>query len=589
VTGRCQLGAIPAERHPGRSLCFARMHSAIYPAIRFKQADDGKPMAMFAAPASEIVLWSGVVQRKRLDDHDETIGFQRVENASRVRDLSKFMEDEHNVIQNPLLCAAQDLESCVFEPLEGDGDVGHIHLEWSDLSQVPILELLERLQSRLESRLPQLAGEKPPPATIARLRSLGASADVDEEQAVAPDDEEVGEGADSSPLDSEVALFDEETHLKEFWEEVAARVVLLREVGSDEQGRDSFLGFSREAIRSYLQPVLIVDGQHRLAGAVRVAEHRANETDEGRAASERLIAEGVDAARAEAEVLARCSRRLPISLLLDDSPEEHVFQFVVVNQKATPIGRALLGTIVSTSLTADELDKVAQRLTQAGIPLESARAIAAVTRDPASPFFNLVQRGLMDEGADLLPWSVMASLVSVFRDLKNGQLFGGRVDYADKWKRNLLGDSKIVSGSDLEEKYEQWCRQDGAWRDCFRVFWSSVRSHLGSDDRSSGNYWGSPRNSNLFNKVSLMILTADFFQFLTDRDEVINSTQEVERHVERWLQDVRPEYFARDWRLEGIKKDNPGIRKQWARLWVEYRKDPQRLIRVDQFRLASRD
>jgi hypothetical protein len=44
-----------------------------------------------------------------------------------------------------------------------------------------------------------------------------------------------------------------------------------------------------------------------------------------------------------------------------------------------------------------------------------------------------------------------------------------------------------------------------------------VRDRLGSEDRSSGNYWGSPRNSNLFNKISLMILTADFFQFLTAR------------------------------------------------------------------------
>ena len=84
-----------------------------------------------------------------------------------------------------------------------------------------------------------------------------------------------------------------------------------------------------------------------------------------------------------------------------------------------------------------------------------------------------------------------------------------------------------------------------------------------------------------------MILTADFFQFLTDRDEVLNDTEQLEQHVERWLQDVRPEYFARDWRLEGIKKDNPGIRKQWARLWVEYRKDPQRLTRVDQFRSST--
>ena len=84
-------------------------------------------------------------------------------------------------------------------------------------------------------------------------------------------------------------------------------------------------------------------------------------------------------------MLASCSRRLPISLLLDDSPEEHVFQFVVVNQKATPIGRALLGTIVSTSLTAEELDKVAQRLTQAGIPARVGSSDCGGDTRPVEP------------------------------------------------------------------------------------------------------------------------------------------------------------------------------------------------------------
>lgn len=78
---------------------------------------------------------------------------------------------------------------------------------------------------------------------------------------------------------------------------------------------------------------------------------------------------------------------------MESLPAEHVFQFVVVNQKATPIGRALLGTIVSTSLSAEELEGVSARLEAAGIPLEDPQAIAFLTRHPDSPFKDLVEKG----------------------------------------------------------------------------------------------------------------------------------------------------------------------------------------------------
>jgi len=56
------------------------------------------------------------------------------------------------------------------------------------------------------------------------------------------------------------------------------------------------------------------------------------------------------------ELVSRNTRLLPVSLLMNPNLEEHVFQFVVVNQKATPVGKALLGTIVATSLTESELN-----------------------------------------------------------------------------------------------------------------------------------------------------------------------------------------------------------------------------------------
>ncbi len=63
---------------------------------------------------------------------------------------------------------------------------------------------------------------------------------------------------------------------------------------------------------------------------------------------------------------------------------------------------------------------MSRRLSDAGIALEDSRAIASLTRDPASPFFNLVERGLTTEGRHLLSWPIFSGLVRIFRDLQGG-------------------------------------------------------------------------------------------------------------------------------------------------------------------------
>ena len=105
-----------------------------------------------------------------------------------------------------------------------------------------------------------------------------------------------------------------------------------------------------------------------------------------------------------------------------------------------------------------------------------------------------------------------------------------------------------------------------------------------TDDPDANNYWGQPRQSNLFNKISLTILAADFFQFLCETRRGIDSVEHVRELVTDWLQGVNSSYFSRDWELGGVKKDSTGIRNQWAKLWTEYRKDPNRLPRTENYR-----
>lgn len=561
------------------------MPTATYSALRLEQTEDSTPLLFFAAPATEIESWSGIVQRQRVGG-DETIGFQREENRKRIGELTAFYREHRNVIQNPLLCASRDLGKCTFTPSGEDPAVGALTIEWEDLSAKPLIDLLRELKAMLEQRLPDVAGQEPNEDVISRLKQQASEVHglvEPEDDEDAEDAEELGEDEASDGSADEV-LFTEETHLYDFWEEVAGRVRVLEQIGGGFSG-DEFLGFTRSAVEAYVRPVVVVDGQHRLLGAIEAARQRLN-GDEGQEEAEKRVLAGEDAEDVEKVLLAKYARRLPVSLLLSESPEEHVFQFVVVNQKATPIGRALLGTIVSTSLTNQELSEVSKRLTQAGIPLESARAIAYLTRNPDSPFYDLVQRGLTDDDKDLLPWSVLGSLVAILQRLKGGQLFGQKVDYADLWRRRSLLASGLVGGAtNLDDAFAEWSKPDGAWRGVFLRFWSDVRDKLAvTDDDEAGNYWGRPRVSNLFNKISLTILAADFFQFLTDRGYTLDSEDDVGTYVEEWLTGVKPTYFARDWKLDGVKKDSVGTRNQWADLWVEYRKDPQAVPRASAFR-----
>src|SRR5205809_4550473 len=89
-----------------------------YAALRTVQVRDGKPLILFSAPGLEIDLWAGVPQKKGDEGQEETVGFQRDEDADRVASLSKFLSNPANVVQNPLLCARRDttIGSIKFEP-----------------------------------------------------------------------------------------------------------------------------------------------------------------------------------------------------------------------------------------------------------------------------------------------------------------------------------------------------------------------------------------------------------------------------------------------------------------------------------------
>ncbi len=504
------------------------LESVSYRAVRIRQTDAGAWLILFAAPATEIDTWAGIPQKKEIGSQ-ETTGFQREEDKNRINELVEFYSNDSNVIQNPLLCATRQINqgTIEFEPDIGVehstfAQTGILKIQSERLEELSLLELLRRVKFDLERRVPNLSTQQPSETLLVDLKRR---ASIEPEVIInsVSDNENNGEigglPEDTSADESAGVVFSDESHIFDFWEEVAGRVRLLEELGVS-FNKEEFLGYSKEAMISFLRPIVVVDGQHRLRGAVKSAKILSSKLPYSEEIEQAIIS-GADPGSAQRVIEAKIARRLPISLLITDDPAEHVFQFVVVNQKATPIGKALLGTIVSTSLSSEELTRVSDRLERSGIKLEESRAVAYFTRNPNSPFFHLVERGLTSENKDLLQWNVLLSLVRIFQDLKGGRLFGEKNDYADRWRRTYLPRSEIVSeweAKGFSSAFEYWSQFDGPWRDVFAVFWSTVRDKMADPhDDSANNYWGSPRTSNIFNKVSLTILAADFFQYLCER------------------------------------------------------------------------
>ena len=558
-----------------------------YPAIRSKQTNSNKWLAQFVAPAPDVDQWAGVPQKKRFASGTETAGFQRETNSKRINSLRDFFLDQDNLIQNPLLCALREMRNCIvtFSPLAGgtEDDVvqlGELTIEIPDFFSLSFEDIFLHVREFVEDRVPALKEESPNQALIDRLKhhlsdagSLSSITPYNDDDD-AEENEDNGDGEDSTDEEPAGVLF-EESHIVDFWQEVAARHELIKQFG-EPPDRSDFLGFTKDALLSYLRPVVLVDGQHRLRGALSAATARLDDPKVKSEIEER-ISNGDNPSEVQYQIIQREARRLPLSLLMSTEPAEQVFQFIVVNQKATPIGRALLGTIVSTTLSNDELENVATRLKDAGIQLEESQAITYLARHPESPFYNLIERGLAGDKTDLLQWNVFASLIGIFRDLRGGRLYHQkRADYAAKWGQSYLASSAIIDdyeATDYETPLQYWSSLDGPWRDVFVAFWHQIREVFADvEDRESYAYWGRPRASNLFNKVSLTILAADFFQFLVETKTTIGTADEVPNLVDSWLEEVSKNYFNRNWQLTGIKKDSTGIRSQWASIWAEYRK-----------------
>jgi hypothetical protein len=572
------------------------MTNKTYSAVRITQEGGAKPLVLFAAPATDIESWVGVPQKRQLGEN-ETAGFQRTVSPARRAALEHFFSNPRNVMQNPLLCAIRKSEGTEVS-FESSGEVGgvqfgRISIVSTDLRAKTLEELLHGVREYLEERSPELKARAFPDSVYKRLETAWL-----EKQSDPSTDDDSQDGSDETSQDSidtelEEALF-EESQIAAFWDQLRARERLANKLG-DKSPDNALFGFTREVLEAFLRPIVLVDGQHRLEGAV-AAEKAAYEGDyTTKQEGEDLVAQGSSADAAISQVMQRRARLLPVSLLLDESPSEHVFQFVVVNQKATPVPKALLATIISTSLESHELSSIKSRLEHADILLDKSQAASSLARNPASPFAGRVVRGFEEDSAgSKLPWTVLATLTDVFRELRGAKYYHDPgLDQADTWKTLHLSASKIVAdwqSRDFKTGLDYWKDPNGPWREVFIAFWTQTRDVLANTvDEEAHNFWGRPRTSNIFNKPSLVILTVDFFCFLREQRAGIDSVDHVKQLTTEWLEYVHPTYFSRDWKLDGVKKDSVGTRRQWSHLWYTHRSSGGPPPRVEDFSKLRRE
>lgn len=296
--------------------------SYTFPALRVSQ--EGAPaLVMLSASAVKIETFAGIPQKRRVQE-GETVGFQRDDNEERVRSLAEFFSNPGNVIANPLLCAIRQDEGVdvLFTPATTEQDgidqsagptvTGTLTVRCPDLADKTLLELFRLAREAVEARVPELAQRGEPQSLIQKLSTSIVDQIVDEiEDDADPDEEEDGE---ASPLDGdasaveegagssvEEALF-EESHVTEFWDALRAREILLTKLVERDRF-SSFLGFGRDSLEAYLRPVVLVDGQHRLLGAMKAARQREASLPRDLEALAEAIRSGVEVSTIEEERL----------------------------------------------------------------------------------------------------------------------------------------------------------------------------------------------------------------------------------------------------------------------------------------------
>ncbi len=241
----------------------------------------------------------------------------------------------------------------------------------TNLSNIKIDKIDNNGFVKIEIQIPDRNKSQELNETIKKLKSRLGVEELDSIKYVEPNEIQI----DDDALDSEEEIdIPPESYL-------ASIVKKLESVGEDFDKLDPEF---REAVDEYLdntsKPGLILDGQHRVYGAKGVSDFNVN---------------------------------LPIVLIPDLDISEQVFHFYVLNNKAKPLNKTELRSIISTSLSKNEISSLYERFNQVGVTAAEASWTHKLDTDLDSPFKDLVNFGYPGSKAPI-PENVANAVVSKF-------------------------------------------------------------------------------------------------------------------------------------------------------------------------------
>jgi len=560
-----------------------------YPAIRYWQlpGSEHKSIICFAAPCDEILDWAGIPRKSEAIVEDtssektlELHGYQREKDDKRIDKLVDFYQSPENVIPTSVLLAARFSEQVRFESAEEVADFGGVKVEYGILrinrsitGDEPLGNLYKLLADLLVARHSSLSEEKISDELVAEFKERIIT-ESNEKRAKEYNLDELETDSEMEVVDVEesdseaINPYNPDSHIVDFYREIRLRERLCEEIKVLNDSNE-VLGFNRQMVLDYLAPATVVDGQHRLLGATESLVHEADQFLESNEAKEELQ-NGKTASEIMEEFKRKNRRVFSATLLTDSNWSEHVFQFVVVNQKAKPISKSLLSSIIGTSLSSDEIDSIQSRLEKAGIEIDDYRVMARLIEDSSSPFKDLVKKGYYAEKKVeklKLDWSVLNSLARDFRELKGLQPFDKRekpgeiISYSE-WKREYLLSSLLIKERQQSTglaDFNAWADAvEGIWIDVFLLFWKVTRNKL-SDDNNDMAAWKDPNSSNLFNGATLRALLSDFGDFLYEKELSPESIDDFEGSIDEYMKKMKPEFFGRPWVLTGKRIDRKNL------------------------------
>lgn len=435
-------------------------------------------LLLFAAPAKRIATWAGIPRK----GWQIRMLFQRPITPSRERELKEFWEiassPQASVNEKFILGPTAIIAAIQGEPKIENGKIDISYQPVVDITQ----ETVKNIKLLAEILLPRI-----------RDRLTSTQKEILDEFTLTP--------FQNIPNIEHDYVFEFALQLTQMKED-AERFLDINNI--DEESQNDIV----RAMESICRPAILVDGQHRLWGAA----HNSKE----------II--------------------LPVIAIPNCNWMEQIYQFVVINEKAQKVETSLLTDIFGSSLTKKEQERAREKLERSKVDVESRIAAVIASREPESPFFNMVQ--LKIEGTPPADYNFYLSERTI-RALMNGT----SQKYSRGWRTDdEFYDEYIKPKFPDRSDWESWT--SGKWRNYWVCFWSTIREYYNDQSQKlplPTKIWSPTAQSNLTKAVTLRLLQSLFMEKCIEKmrdvtkiepllretlgDEVAEEKLEEQRHL----------------------------------------------------------